>query len=223
MWWKRSRRVFPTIDSMLRASGVPEDFAFIAIAESGLRNVKSPAQAFGFWQFVPGTGKQYGLRVDDYIDERLDPVKATQAAIKYFLHAKTTLPTWTLVAASYNMGEENVHVALEWQHQTSYWNLFINDETMRYVLRIAAIRELMTNGEKYGLDFGRLRGYPPIGTKTITLQGPIAAVSDWAASNGYAYKDLKTLNPWIVGRNLPAGNFQVALPASDSDRTTTKP
>ncbi|HZK76421.1 MAG TPA: lytic transglycosylase domain-containing protein, partial [Candidatus Kapabacteria bacterium] len=188
----------------------------------GLANVKSPANALGFWQFIPQTAQRFGLRVDDLIDERLDPEKSTHAAIAYFKYMKSLLPTWTLVAAGYNMGEENVLEAMQWQHAMSYWDLYLNDETMRYVFRIAAIKELMAHGAKYGLDFSRLTpDYVPE-MKHVTVRGPIASIADWAFSQGFLYKDVKVLNPWLIGRSIPDGTFTIALPSTDEDRASVK-
>ncbi len=218
--WKRAQRLFPNVDKALAAAGLPSDLKYLAVAESGLKNVKSPANANGFWQFIPGTGITYGLRVDDLIDERLDPDKSTAAAVRYFQKMKRDLPTWTLVAAGYNMGEDNVRQAMDWQHQTSYWNLYLNDETMRYVFRVAVMKELLENGQKYGLNFAKTMPFRDVQTKTITVQGPIPSVSDWAQQQGYSYKDVKLLNPWIVARTLPAGSWTLKLPATDQDRAT---
>ena len=222
IWWERSGRAFPVIASMLKAAGLPEDLEYLAVAESGLTNVKSPANANGVWQFIPGTAQRFGLRVDDLIDERLDLVKSTKAAISYFQYMKSKFDTWTLVAAGYNMGEDNVATAMQWQHSTSYWNLFLNDETMRYVFRIAALKELMTHGDKYGLDFGHLRPFRTPGLRYVTVNGPISSISDWAFGQGYQYKDVKVLNPWLAGRSIPEGTWQIALPLTDEDRTTVK-
>ncbi len=222
IWWQRSGEYFPMIEEMLRKAGLPDDLKYLAVAESGLTNVKSPANANGFWQFIPGTAQRFGLRVDGLIDERLDPEKATQAAIAYFKYMKLLLPTWTLVAAGYNMGEDNVLAAMQWQHARSYWDLFLNDETMRYIFRIAAIKELMSHGAKYGLDFSRLTPYRVPEIKHVTVHGPIASIADWAFSQGYLYKDVKVLNPWLIGRSIPDGAFQIALPSTDEDRASVK-
>ncbi len=222
IWWQRSGEYFPMIEEMLHKAGLPDDLKYLAVAESGLANVQSPANANGFWQFIPQTAKRFGLRVDDLIDERLDPVKATQAAISYFKYMKSLLPTWTLVAAGYNMGEDNVLEAMQWQHARSYWNLYLNPETMRYIFRIAAIKELMSHGEKYGLDFSRLTPYRVPEVKHVTVHGPIASIADWAFSQGYLYKDVKVLNPWLIGRSIPKGTFQIALPSTDEDRASVK-
>jgi membrane-bound lytic murein transglycosylase D len=221
-WWQRSGQYFPLIEKLLHDAGLPDDLKYLAVAESGLANVKSPANALGFWQFIPGTAQRLGLRVDDLIDERLDPEKATRAAIAYFKYMKAKLPTWTLVAAGYNMGEDNVAQAMQWQHATSYWNLFLNDETMRYVFRIAAIKELMSHGANYGLDFSQLApDYIPE-LKHITVNGPIASIADWAFSQGFLYKDVKVLNPWLIGRSIPKGTYDIALPSTDEDRASIK-
>jgi membrane-bound lytic murein transglycosylase D len=222
VWWKRSGRYFPMVHAMLESAGLPTDLEYLAVAESGLANVKSPANANGFWQFIPGTAKRFGLRVDDAIDERLDPAKATRAAIAYFKYMKSILPTWTLVAAGYNMGEDNVQQAMQWQHATSYWNLYVNDETMRYVFRIAAIKELMSHADKYGLDFSDLKPYRTPAVHYVTVSGPVASISDWAYQYGVLYKDVKVLNPWLIGRSIPSGTYQIALPLSEEDRATVK-
>jgi membrane-bound lytic murein transglycosylase D len=220
LWWKRSQRIFPRVEKALQEAGIPTDFKYLMLAESGLRNVKSPANANGFWQFVPGTATRYGLRVDDLIDDRLDPDRATAGAVKYLQKMKAEIPTWTMVAAGYNMGEENVHQVTDWQHQNSYWNLFINEETMRYVLRIAAIKELMEHGERYGLNFARTRPFYDPQTRIVEVKGPIPALADWAIAQSSSYKDIKTFNPWIIGRSLPEGTFQVKLAATENDKTT---
>jgi hypothetical protein len=222
IWYERSGRSFPVIHAMLKDAGLPEDLEYLAVAESGLTNVKSPANANGFWQFIPGTATRFGLRVDDLIDERLDLVKSTKAAIAYFNYMKSKLATWTLVAAGYNMGEDNVMTAMQWQHATSYWNLFLNEETMRYIFRIAVIKELMTHGEKYGLDFGHLKVYRTPSVRYVPVIGPIPSISDWAQQQGYLYKDVKVLNPWLAGRSIPAGTWQIALPLTDEDRPIVK-
>ncbi len=222
LWWERSGRYFPMIHKMLVDAGLPEDLEYLAVAESGLANIKSPANANGFWQFIPGTAARFYLRVDDLVDERLDPEKSTRAAIAYFQYMKSRLATWTLVAAGYNMGEDNVLTAMQWQHASSYWNLFLNDETMRYVLRIAVLKELMTHGDRYGLDFEHLRPFRTPALRYVTVNGPIASISDWAFEQGYQYKDVKVLNPWLIGRSIPDGTWQIALPLTDEDRTTVK-
>lgn len=220
LWYKRGHRYFEMIDRMLEDAGVPRDLKYLMVAESGVRNVESSADAHGFWQFIPGTAKRYGLRVDQYVDERLDPRKATRAAISYLKDMKGKVPQWTMVAAGYNMGEGNVQSVRQQQKQESYWNWFINEETMRYVYRIAAIKELMEHGDKYGLDFASVKPFQLPDTRTVNVNGPIGSIADWALAQGYTYKDVKVLNPWIIGRTLPAGNWEIELPKDDDDRAT---
>jgi hypothetical protein len=220
LWYKRSARYFPTIQKELQAAGLPSDLKYLAVAESGLRNVTSPAKADGFWQFIPGTAQRFGLRVDNMVDERLDPEKETQAAVAYFKSMRAQLPSWTLVAAGYNMGEDNVMQAMSWQHAKSYWDLYINEETMRYVLRIAAIKELMEHADQYGLDFTHLKTFKTPAVKYETVSGPVNSIADWAYSKGYLYKDVKVMNPWLIGRSIPSGTYKIALPLSDEDRAS---
>ncbi len=222
LWWQRSGVYFPMIEEKLHEAGLPDDLKYLAVAESGLVNVQSPANANGFWQFIPKTAQRFGLRVDDLIDERLDPEKATDAAIAYFKYMRTVLPTWTLVAAGYNMGEDNVREAMQWQHASSYWDLYLNEETMRYIFRIATIKELMSHGARYGLDFSKLTPYRVPEVKYTTVHGPIVSIADWAWSEGFLYKDVKVLNPWLIGRSIPAGTFRIALPSTDEDRASMK-
>ena len=220
--WKRAQRWFPHIEKALEQAGLPTDFKYLMVAESGLKNVKSPANALGFWQFIPGTGMKYGLRVDDLIDDRLDPERSTQAAIAFFQKMHAEFPSWTLVAAGFNMGDDGLRLALGFQHQTSYWNLYLNDETMRYVLRIAAIKELIEHGERYGLFFKKTAPFRDPQYRTIAVQGPVASIADWALAQGYSYKDVREFNPWMAGRALPSGNFTIRVPATDLDRTTVQ-
>ncbi|SRR5579883_9410 len=222
IWWQRSGRYFAGIEKMLRDAGLPTDLEYLAIAESGLANVKSPANANGFWQFIPQTAQRFGLRVDDLIDERLDPVKSTRAAVAYLKYMRSLLPSWTLVAAGYNMGEDNVAQALQWQHAGSYWDLFVNDETMRYVFRIAAIKELITHADRYGLNLSKLTPYRMPQVRYVAVRGPIASIADWAYSQGYLYKDIKVLNPWLIGRSIPSGTYNIAVPSTDEDRAAPK-
>jgi len=222
LWWQRSGIYFPMIEAELHKAGLPDDLKYLAVAESGLTNVKSSANANGFWQFIPQTAQRFGLRVDDLIDERLDPEKSTHAAIAYFQYMRTRLPSWPLVAAGYNMGEDNVATSMQWQHAESYWDLFVNDETMRYVFRIAAIKELMSHADRYGLYFDRLAPWRAPQVRHVTVHGPIASIADWAVEHGCLYKDIKVLNPWLVGRSIPNGTFEIALPATDNDRASIK-
>jgi hypothetical protein len=220
LWTKRLRRWERYVDSNLSAAGLHPDYKYLMIAESGVRNVQSPAKAHGFWQFIPPTAERYGLRVDNQIDERLDPIRATSAAVAYLSKLRRQFNDDYLASAAYNMGEYGLESAMDYQKERIYWNLYLPEETMRYLLRIAVIKELMTNGEKYGFNFDNHGSYEPLAGQTIRVRGPIDNISDWARSKGVTYKDVKIFNPWIVGKGLPAGSFEIVLPETLRDRTT---
>lgn len=223
LWYKRLKRWEPMIDSMIDAAGLSRDFKYLMIAESGIRNVLSPARANGYWQFIAPTGQQWGLRVDQYIDDRLDPILSTQAAIRYLSKLKAQFNgDYFLVAAAYNMGESGLQEALDFQKQSGYWNLYVNEETMRYPLRIAVIKEFLEHGQKYGFHFEKDQPYKMHTLKEVTLQGPISSIADWAIKEGYTYKDFKIFNPRFISRNIPAGSYEIRLPASDDERTTVR-
>lgn len=221
LWWKRLKRWEPMIDSMLDAAGLSRDFKYLMIAESGVRNVQSPARANGYWQFIPPTAQHWGLRVDQTIDDRLDPVLSTQAAVRYLSKLKAQFHgDYVLAAAGYNMGEDGVEEVLDYQKQSSFWNLYVNEETMRYPLRIAVIKEFLEHGQKYGFQFEKVLPYKRHALKIITIQGPVSSIADWAIKEGYSYKDFKIFNPRFIAKNIPSGTFDIRLPANDSERTT---
>jgi len=120
------------------------------------------------------------------------------------------------------MGEAAVFEARKSQHQSDYWNLYVNEETMRYPIRIAVIKEFLEHGERYGFHFDKVMPYKMQSVKTVTVQGPIASIADWAINQGYTYKDVKVFNPRFIGKDIPRGSFEIRLPARDEDRTTVK-
>jgi membrane-bound lytic murein transglycosylase D len=145
LMFKRANRFFPVIEPILKANGVPDDFKYLALIESGLTNVVSPAGAVGFWQIMKGTGLDYGLEINNEVDERYHLEKATEAACKYLLDAKEKFGSWTLAAASYNMGMNGLEKQLERQKATNYYNILLNAETARYVFRILAVKAILEN------------------------------------------------------------------------------
>jgi membrane-bound lytic murein transglycosylase D len=223
LWWKRLKRWEPMIDSMLDAAGLSRDYKYLMVAESGVRNVQSPAKANGYWQFIAPTAQRWGLRVDEYIDDRLDPVLSTQAAIRYLSKLKLQFHGDDLLAsASYNMSEDNVEEVLSYQKQSSFWNLYVNEETMRYPLRISIIKEFLEHGQRYGFRFEKVEPYTKHVLTTITVQGPIESIADWAVREGYTYKDIKIFNPRFIAREIPHGSYEIRLPANEEERTTVK-
>lgn len=203
---KRANRWFPLIEPILKENGIPDDFKYLALIESGLENVKSYAGAEGFWQIMKGTAKEYGLEVDKRIDERYHPVKSTEVACRYLNRAYKKFGSWTLVAASYNRGVRGMSNALEHQKAESYYELMLNEETYRYVFRILAIKQIFNDPSAYGFDIKEEHLYEPYQYIYDTIKTDLKLV-DYAKSKKIDYKTLKIYNPWLrddeikVGRN----------------------
>lgn len=200
---KRANRWFPVIEPVLSEYNIPEDFKYLALIESGLENVTSPAGAKGFWQFLKHTAREYGLEVNSGIDERYNVEKSTVAACKYLNESFKKFNNWTLVAAAYNAGNRRITESLEEQGVSSYYDLLLNEETARYVFRILAIKTIFENPENYGFHLTDVDLYPPITTKTVKVTSTIHNLVDFAASHNITYKTLKYFNPWIRKDYLP--------------------
>ena len=196
---KRSRRFFPIIEPILAEYNIPQDFKYLAVAESGLANAVSPASAKGLWLFLKGTGQEYGLEVSSTVDERYHYEKATHAACKYIKHLHKKFDSWTLAAAAYNMGPSGLKRAMDRQKETSYFHLNLNSETARYVYRIAAIKQLMSNPEMYGFFVKEEEKYMPYNNYSeLELQTPrIDSLGLFAHKHNMSYRELKIYNPWM--------------------------
>jgi len=194
---KRSNRWMKVIEPILKKNNVPEDFKFLALVESGFTQNVSSKGAAGFWQFMPATAQAYNLIVNDEIDERYHLEKATEAACKYFKDAYQKFGSWTLVAASYNMGINGIAGQMERQKTNNYYDLLLNDETARYVLRVVAIKEIVTNPKQYGFYFRQKDLYPSIPTEMIKVDSTIKNIPLFVSSMGYTYKMFKFFNPWL--------------------------
>jgi membrane-bound lytic murein transglycosylase D len=199
---KRANRAFPVIEPILQKYGVPDDFKYLAVIESGLVNAVSSAGARGVWQFMPDTAKEKGMEVNDYVDERYHLEKSTEAACKYLLSAKDKFGSWTLAAASYNGGMSGVNKKIEEQQVTNYYDLALTDETSRYVFRILALKEIMQNAGKYGFTLFPNELYTKIPTKKIEVDSTINNLATFALSQGINYKILKIHNPWLRDKKL---------------------
>jgi len=202
MYLKRAGRFFPYIESRLKADTLPDDLKYLAVAESRLLDLRSPAGAAGFWQLMPAIAQSYGLVVNASIDERYNLEKATDGAIKYLKSAYKKFGNWTMTAASYNMGVYGAADEQEFQSMKNYYDLWLNRETARYLFRIVAIKEIMSKPKKYG--FADVVPLAPIDTKTIDVKKDIENLALWARQQGTTFKAVKLLNPWIRGRSLPA-------------------
>jgi membrane-bound lytic murein transglycosylase D len=214
---KRAARFFPIIEPILKEQNLPNDFKYLPIIESNLANVTSPAGAKGYWQFMPETGREYNLIIDDEVDERYNLIKATNAACRYLKNAKDSVGTWMLATAAYNRGIGGIKSDMKWQEATHYFDMDMNGETSRYLLRFIAIKLIMENPEKYGFDMKKIELYKPFQTETVSVSMPIENLALWAREKGINYKILVKLNPWILGNKLTKnlGSFTLLLPAKN--------
>jgi hypothetical protein len=199
---KLAHRWFPEIEKIFSEHNIPDDFKYIALAESGLRNVVSPAKAEGVWQFLSETGRQYGLTINSEVDERYDVEKATLAAVKYFQEAKAKFNNWTLSAASYNAGMGAIENSLKNQKVDNYYDLYLNAETSRYIFRIIAFKIIYENTEKFGFMLDDEDLYQPLAYTTVEVKSSIPNLADFAIEHGTTYKMLKFYNPWIQSTTL---------------------
>lgn len=199
---KRAARVFPTIERILKAEGVPQDFKYLCVIESGLQNVTSPAGANGYWQFMKTTGQKYGLEINDEIDMRNDLEASTRAACRYLKDLKRRFGGWTEASAAYNCGENGLEKRLANQRQRSYYELYLNKETQRYVYRILALKLIMQHPQDYGFCVRRCDTYPELPYEEVELSGKDVDLVQFAVDNGTSYKMLRTYNPWLTTDKL---------------------
>ncbi|MEM6964345.1 MAG: lytic transglycosylase domain-containing protein [Bacteroidota bacterium] len=200
---KKANKYFPVIERILAEHDVPDDFKYLAVAESDLRNAVSPAGAKGFWQFLKGTGKQYGLESNSQVDERYHLEKSTVAFTKYIKSLKNRFGSWLLAAAAYNMGGARLAKEIKLQHAENYFDLNLNQETSRYVFRLVAIKEIINNPQDFGFYIEQKDKYQPIEDYyEVKVNG---AVSNWGAfakKYGISYRMLKVYNPWLISTSL---------------------
>jgi len=199
---KRSTRFLPAIEKILQEENVPNDLKYLCIAESNLENVVSSAKAAGFWQFMEATGKKYGLEINDQIDERYHLEKATRAACTYLKKLKEQFGSWTLAAAAYNMGETGMKKNMDEQQIDNYWNLFLNEETSRYVYRCMAYKLIFENQELYHISISPDEFYKPINYEEINIENSIDDWRSYCIENNILYRQLKELNPWLRSTKL---------------------
>lgn len=217
---KRANRYFPVLAPILKKNGLPADMIYLAVIESTLNpRALSPAKAAGLWQLMPATGKEYGLEVNDDVDERYDPVKATEAASRYLKNAYAKYGNWESVAASYNGGMARISKELGAQQAESAFNLYLADETMRYIFRMLAMKLIMENPSAYGFNLTADQLYQPIVYKTVEVSGPVDDWAAWAKEQGIDYLTLREHNPWIRSKSLPnktGKTYNVNIPSRDS-------
>ena len=199
---KRANKFFPVIEPLLKKYGIPDDFKYLAVAESGLQNNSSPAGASGFWHFLRTSAREYGLEVNRNVDERYHLELATKVAAAYLKKSKERFGTWTLAAAAYNAGNARIANRLKNQQVDDYYDLLLNSETSRYVFRIVALKEIMSNPKKYGFEFDEEDLYSLPKTRTVEVDTAIVNIASFAKHFGTNYKALKLHNPWLRENKL---------------------
>ena len=212
---KKANRFFSEIEPLLKKYNLPDDFKYLAVAESGLDNVTSHAGASGFWQFMKATGKEYGLEINNYVDERYNLELATKVAAQYLMNSKELFGSWTNAAAAYNAGNAGITKQMKRQDATDYYSLLLNSETGRYVFRILAFKEILSNPEKYGFYVDQQDLYQAIPTKTIIINTPVEDFAKFAKQQGINYKILKIHNPWLRDtylKNASGKAYSIKIP-----------
>lgn len=216
---KRAHKYFPIIEKILQEEGVPEDFKYLALIESGLENLVSPKGAKGFWQIMRTTGREYGLEVNSNVDERYHVELSTRVAAKYLKKAKESLGSWTLAAASYNRGVTGIRRELNRQQADRYTDLLLGTETKRYVFRILAVKEIVTFPERYGFMVDKAQKYGPMTYRTVEVDTAITNIARFSKQMGVNYKTMKIYNPWLLQNHLNNKSrklYHIALPIEEN-------
>ena len=212
---KKAHKYFPLIEPMLKKYGIPDDFKYLAVAESGLENNSSPAGAAGFWQFLKSSAKEYGLEVNQNVDERYNLEKATRIAAEYLKKSKERFGTWTLAAAAYNAGNARIAKNLKRQQVDNYYDLLLNNETARYVFRIVALKEVLSYPKKYGFEFDEEDLYKLPNTQIVEVDTVITNIASFAKTFNTNYKELKLHNAWLRENKLNNKSrklYQIKIP-----------
>lgn len=199
---KRAHKYFPILEPLLKKYGLPDDFKYLCVAESALIDETSSAGAAGFWHFMRGTGREYGLEINKNVDERYHIEKSTKVAAEYLKKSKERFGSWTLAAAAYNAGNARIAKSLKTQQVTSYYDALLPDETERYIFRIIALKEVLSNPKKYGFIFDKSDLYTLPKTRTVKVDTVITNIANFAKNFGTNYKELKLHNPWLRQNRL---------------------
>ncbi|MEG2066944.1 MAG: lytic transglycosylase domain-containing protein [Tannerellaceae bacterium] len=215
LYIKRANRYFPLIEPILKENGIPDDFKYLAVIESHLEpRIVSSAKAVGMWQLLEGTAKQYGLTITPTVDERCDVEKATQAACRYMKAAYNKYGDWVSVASSYNGGMGRISGELEKQEADNSLDLWLTEETSRYVYRIIAIKQIFEHPYKYGYVLRARDLYKPIECTEVTVNNDVPDLMAFAKANNVTYADLKRMNPWLRDRKLQTDgkSYKISIP-----------
>ena len=213
---KKANRYLPVIEKILREYNIPDDFKYLAAAESEYSNMVSPAGATGFWQIMPETGKEEGMEINQVVDERYHLEKSTRFACEYLLKSYEKYGNWTLAAASYNGGRARIDEQIGVQRQNNYYDLLLAEETARYIFRVVAYKLIITDPVSFGFDIGKDDLYPELKYREVRIDSAVTDMSAFAAKFGTNYKMLKFLNPWLRKPFLtpkPNKEYLIKIPA----------
>ena len=213
---KKANRYLPVIEKILKQYNIPDDFKYLAAAESEYSNMISPAGATGFWQIMPETGREEGMEINQVVDERYHLEKSTRFACEYFLKSYEKYGSWTLAAASYNGGRAGIDEQIDVQHQNNYYDLLLAEETARYIFRVVAYKLIIADPVSYGFDIGKADVYPELKYYEVIVDTAIKNISVLAEKFGTNYKMLKFLNPWLRKPFLtpkPNKEYVIKVPA----------
>lgn len=214
---KLANRFFPQIEPILKKNLIPDDFKYLALAESGLTQAVSPAKAVGFWQLMKGTAQEYGLEVGSEVDERYHVVKSTEVACRYLIDSYQKYGNWTMTAASYNAGRRGVDRQIERQKKENYYDLLLNEETARYLYRVVAFKLIFEDPSTYGFTLTKKDLYPEIPVHVVEVDSAVSDFADFAAHHDTNYKILKYLNPWLRDNKLSNPSrktYEILIPES---------
>ena len=214
---KMAHKHFPVVERILKENGIPDDFKYLAIAESGLRNLTSSANAKGYWQFMKLASKEMGLEITDEVDERMHIEKSTQAAAKYIKQLYKRFGSWSNVAGAYNVGPTAFSRIMNEQKEKSYFDININEETSRYLFRIVAIKEIVKNPSDFGYYLEDQHKYKQEKVKSIAITSTVPDLADLAHTHGITYRLLKYYNPWLISSKLTVGpgkEYEIKIPIS---------
>lgn len=212
---KRAAKYFPIIEPIIEEEGLPDDFKYLAVIESGLTQAVSPARATGFWQILRSTGRELGLEVNDNVDERYNIELSTRAACKYLKNSKENLGSWTLAAAGYNAGKAGMNRRLDEQNVNGYYDLLLGEETGRYVFRILALKQILADPERYGFNFKEEHLYEKVPSYKVKVDTVVTDFVQFAEHFGINYKILKLHNPWLREdhlNNASRKEYQIEIP-----------
>lgn len=201
--FRKAQKWFPYIEPILAQEGVPDDFKYVAVIESHLSNITSPAGASGFWQLLPGSARNYGLEVNDAVDERYHVEKATRAACRHFKDAYAVFGNWTLSAAAYNRGIGGIQAALKKQKTDNYFDLLLNRETGSFVYRILAYKTLFSSPGHFGIKKKKWNYFSKIPMNVLKVDSAVFDLRVLAQKAGTDLTVLRAFNPWLLQNYLP--------------------